>query len=145
MTEPGHFVDYWRDHPNPSDEEIDAVCRAWLRYHSESRGGGDEDHPDWWAAEAVMDLISEPLELEWRVTRKLAERAKGANENAVAMIGIGPVESLLHGHGEDAMDLIEPAADEIPALLTALQSVWCSDPMRSRLDSYLAAKSRSRS
>ncbi len=100
----------WRDHQDLSGEELDVLCRAWLRYQSET--SASDDHPDWWAALAVMELNELPLEVEWRVIRRLSELGEEANEEAISMIGIGPIESLLWRHDEQAMDLIEPTADD---------------------------------
>jgi hypothetical protein len=135
-------LDYWRDHPDPSDAELDKLFRVWFRYQLAERG----DDADWWAVEALIALGDEPdLTLEWRVIRRLSVGADGASEELLGAIGAGPLEDLLRRHGEEAMDLIEPAADGIPALLTALGNVWCWDePFRSRLDRYLASKDRQR-
>ena len=135
------------EHPHPSDDEVDEVCRAWLRYQSQTRDreGLDEQHPDWWAVMTIEELDGQSLQFSWRVIRRLCELGEGGDEWAVEMIGCGPVESLLFQEGEQAMDLIEPAADEIPALLTALENVWMWDePWHARLDEYLASKGRGR-
>lgn len=144
MSQSPDDPDYWGDHPDPSDEELEELCRAWLRYESAPREGRvDDEDPDWWAVDAVMELQGEALELEWLVLRKLCVAAEGANDKAVGMIGAGPLESLLYSRGEEAMDLIEPAMDEVPALVDALQSVWMWDqPFSPRLDRCLAAKGR---
>ncbi len=147
-SEPFDDREYWREHPNPSDQEVDEVCDTWLKYQSQTRDleGVDDQHPDWWAVMTVEELDGEPLQFRWRVIRRLCERAEGGDEHAIGMIGCGPVETLLFEKGEEAMDLIEPTADEVPALLAALESVWgWDDPYRPRLDRYLAAKGRGRS
>jgi CBS domain-containing protein len=51
-------IDYWEARPDPSDEDIVAVCRAWVRYQERALPVVDENDPDWWAAEALMDLES---------------------------------------------------------------------------------------
>lgn len=155
---------YWDQHREPSDEDVDELCRAWLRYQARHRplpapegverswrvvparlDEPEDNDPDLWAVDAICELDGEPLELQWRVIRRLCECAEGGDEHAIAMIGCAPVESFLFHEGEQAMDLIEPAADEVPALLATLENVWMWDqPFSPRLDRYLAAKGRSR-
>ncbi|HTB49713.1 MAG TPA: hypothetical protein VK701_01925, partial [Solirubrobacteraceae bacterium] len=103
-------LDWWREHPNPSDEEIRGLCEAWLAYHREEHDGGvDTDDPNWWAVEAAMDAESE-LERIWLVVRLLYELAT-PDDPAVGMIGCGPILSMIYQCGGDAtMDLIEPVA-----------------------------------
>jgi hypothetical protein len=49
-------VDYWRDHPSPTEDECRELCEAWLAYQRANRGGSvDEQDPNWWAVEAAMD------------------------------------------------------------------------------------------
>lgn len=145
MSRQSDDLDYWRDRPDPSEEELDELCRVLVRYQSAARDVNDED-ADWWAAEALITLGDEPdLKREWRVIRKLCVSAEGASDQVLGMIGAGPLEDLLRRHGEEAMDLIEPAADVMPALLIALGGVWGWDePSRPRLDRYLASKDRQR-
>lgn len=115
--------EYWGEHPSPTDEDLDEVCHAWLRYQAQTGGQveADDQHPDWWAVMTIEQLDGQPVQFRWRVIRRLCERAEGGDRHAIEMIGCGPVETLLFHDGEQAMDLIEPAADEIPALLTALE------------------------
>ena len=37
----GACEDYWTRHPEPSDEDILAVCRAWVSYQREEAARGD--------------------------------------------------------------------------------------------------------
>ena len=129
--------DYWRDHPNPTDEELHELCEAWLTYQREDHGDGvDETDPNWWAVEAAMDAESE-LERICRVIRGLCEIA-APDDPAVEMIGAGPLESMFFQYGDTAMDLVEPAAEENATLLAALRHVWAFDePVRPRIDRFL--------
>ena len=104
------WANYWERRPDPSDEEIAVVCRAWLSYQRERHEKPDDDDPDWWAVEAAMDAeMDGPL--IWRIIRCLCSLAE-PDDPAVAMIGVGPMESMLFDDGDGTMDLIEPAADE---------------------------------
>jgi Family of unknown function (DUF6869) len=134
-------VAYWDEHPNASEKDIRALCEAWLSYQREERQGTepDEADPHWWAVQAAMDVeFDEPL--HWRIVRCLCSLAE-PDDPAVAMIGIGPLETMIFQDGERAMDLIEPAADEDPVMLAALAHVWAfTDPVRPRIDRYLGSR-----
>jgi hypothetical protein len=131
-------LDWWREHPNPSDDELRELCEAWLTYHSEPPDGGvDTNDPNWWAVDAAMDAEHE-LGRIWRLVQLLCELA-APDDPAVGMIGAGPVESMIQMHGGDAtLDLIEPAAEHNATLFAALTHVWAfSDPVRPRIERYL--------
>jgi hypothetical protein len=136
--------DYWESRPDPSDDEITAVCRAWLSYEREKHDGGvDEDDPCWWAVEAVMEAEDDGP-LLWRLIRRLCSMAE-PEDPAVDMIGVGPLETMVWREGDRAMDLIEPAADADPVLQRALAKVWMFDePVRPRIDRYLASRGMTR-
>jgi hypothetical protein len=138
-------TDYWRDHPDPSDNDIAELCRAWVRYQRAERSGGvDTDDPDWWACDAVMDLEAGATALWWRVLSGLSATVDPADEQVVEMIGAGPLEEFIGREGDAAMDLIEAATASDAVLVAALRSVWESrEPVRSRIDRCLAAGSSS--
>jgi hypothetical protein len=137
--------DYWESRPDPSDEEIAQVCRAWISYEQRTEGTviPDEDDPDWWAVEAVMDSEHNPhcQMTQWRLILCLCSTVGSDDESTIGMIGAGPLETMIFSDGERAMDLIEPAADEHRNLLSALTHVWCfEEPVRPRIDRYLASR-----
>jgi hypothetical protein len=142
-------LDYWGDHPNPADDEIRDLCEAWLTYERDDHNGGvDEEDPNWWAVDAVLDAQNEPEpDLLWSLILRLCELAE-PDDPAVVMIGCGPLESLIFDFGERAIDLIEPAADENATLfrgthlgLGTLTSVWVySEPVGPRVERYLASR-----
>jgi hypothetical protein len=128
----------------PSDEEVLAACRACVGYWEDTRVGNavhDDEHPLWWGAAAVMTARLDP-ELLWRVIQKLCATVDPASASSIGMIGVGPVEDLIRRDGTHAMDLLEAEADRDPIMLTALESVWCNEPARSRLDALLARHGR---
>ena len=134
-------LDWWREHPNPSDDEIRGLCEAWLAYHREDHDGGvDTDDPNWWAVEAAMDAECD-LERIWRVIQVLCELAT-PDDPAVGMIGWGPMVSMIYQCGGNAaMDLIEPAAERNATLFAALTHVSAfSDPVRPRIERYLQTR-----
>jgi hypothetical protein len=136
--------DYWRDHPNPSEAEIREVCETWVRYQRRYVGTaeGDAEDPDWWAIHALILYPSPPpRELEWHVILMLCELVDSDETQMVDMIGAAPLEDFLVEHGDAAMDLIEPAADQNPTLLKALAHVWAfEEPVRPRIERYLQSR-----
>lgn len=133
-------LDYWRDHPRPTEDELRELCEAWLTYEREDHGEGvDHQDPNWWAVDAVMDAEGK-LERIWRLILGLCEIAR-PDDPAAEMIGAGPLESIIFQHGENAVDLIQPAADQNATLLAALRYVWAWDePTRPRIDRYLQSR-----
>src|ERR1700726_888746 len=132
-------LDYWREHPDPTEDEIRQLCEAWLVYQREDHDGGvDTDDPNWRADDPALDAESEPEpERIWSVILRLCELAS-RDDPAVVMIGAGPLESMIFQHGDRAMDLIEPAADENGTLFAALTYVWAfSESVRPRIERYL--------
>jgi len=135
-------IDYWKDHPNPSDDDIADLCRAWVRYQGRNRGsqGTGTDDIDRWACDAVIEVDGESTDLEWRVIRGLCATVDPGDEWVVIVIGAGPLEDFLSRQGGAAMDLIESVAASDAVLLAALGSVWESrEPLRSRIARCLAA------
>lgn len=153
-----NLEEFWFHRPNPTEQDILGLARAWVTYQAEhepghadspakhegsqdgrpdAAGAGEEDeHPLWWAVQAVMGV--DRLPLLWRVIQALCSVARPDQEWVVAMIGIGPIEDAFFDYGLKAMDLIEPAAERDPLLLMALESVWCWDePVRPRIDALL--------
>ena len=145
--------DYWEDKPAPSDEQVTEVARAWIGYQGRHDVGVgpavDESHPDWWAAEAVMDAHRpDRRDLQWRLIRALCALADPNDRRVIIMIGAGPLEDFIQRSGDDgptdedradeAMDLVEAAVGSDPILLAALGAVW-GDHSRSRIDRILAA------
>lgn len=79
----------------------------------------------------------------WRVISCLCNVVDADDAHVVEMIGVSPVEDAFFDYGEEAMDLIEPAAERDPVLLAALESVRCWDtPIRLRLDALLQRHGR---
>ena len=50
--------------------------------------------------------------------------ASAPDSDAVAVVGAGPLEELVYGHGAGLVDEIERRARQDPALGEALRSVW---------------------
>jgi hypothetical protein len=170
------FDDFWEKHPDPTDDEIAAMCHAWATYQRETRqqeaersppsgadvlvgqsdgvghahreaddNGDGPEHPLWWAAQAVQDAGFQGLGVLWRVIRCQCAVADPNDEWVICMIGAGSLEDAFFTYGDEAMDLIEPAAEHDPVLLQALENVWCwNTPIRPRLDALLERHRRGR-
>jgi len=118
------------------------VCQAWVTYQ---RDTGDDavaqpEHPCWWAVSAVIGAGVDP-ELLWRVIRVLCSLVEPDDQRVVGMIAADPLWGLINSDGDRAMDLIEPAADRNPVLLTALKDVSAGDwPVEPRIERYLTTR-----
>jgi hypothetical protein len=128
---------HWDDRSPPDDDEVVTVARAWL---NQAAGGV----PDSWAVEAMMDAVRDAppgdLELPWRLLLALFALVDPDDEMRISEIAAGPLENFVMMFGDDAMDLIEPAAATKPVLLRALAGVWARpEPVGPRIDRVLAA------
>lgn len=114
------------------DSELAALTDAWLRYQV------TKDQADWWAADCVIDLAGQ-LDALWRVIQVLCQKVAEDDRSTISHIGAGPLEDMIRQHGDEAMDLIEPAIAGNPTLLKALACVWgWKEPTRPRVDRVLA-------
>jgi hypothetical protein len=136
------YENYWFEHSSASDEDMLAVCRAWVIYQRETSDetGVHDGHPCWWAVEVVTEADNDP-ELLWRVIQGLCSLVEPDDEQVVGMIAAGPLWSLVYNEGDRAMDLIEPVADRNPVLIAALKGVGAGDwPVAPRIERYLATR-----
>lgn len=77
---------------------------------------------DFWAWEEVHDIVrGGDLELAWEVTLLLLRKA---SDSALGYIAAGPLEDLIDGYGDKALDLVEHACDRDKRLQFALSGVW---------------------
>ncbi|HXD55722.1 MAG TPA: hypothetical protein VN618_13265 [Solirubrobacteraceae bacterium] len=140
-------VDFWDEHPDPTEADVRGLCEAWARYQARSPRTGrfhDED-PDSWAAIALHSFPHPPrMELEWSVIVTLCELVDPEDDWTVQMIGASPLEDFIDEHGDQALDLIEPAADQQPVLLAALRAVWPDEHVEPRIARYLSARGEQR-
>jgi hypothetical protein len=135
--------EYWLTRPNPTDDDIDAVCRAWVEYQHERSDADDED-PLWWAVDAVLEAGGVGgLPLLWRIIVGLCSVVDPEDEHVVAMIGIQPIEDAYFEFGDEALDLMESVAEHNPVLLAALRSASLYNPgAMARLDAFVARQDR---
>ena len=98
---------------NVSREQL---ASTYLRYHTLKR---DED---FWAFEAVDNLVRVNPSEAWEVTRILVSTA--SSDEALAYVAAGPLEDLLKKHGTAVIDRIENESTTNERLQLALSGVW---------------------
>jgi hypothetical protein len=79
-----------------------AAWRAWWKVDDTIEAGGRE----------ALDLVLRLL------------HAAPDEESAVAIVGAGPLEELVHGHGAELFDALSDLARRNPAFTAALRCVW---------------------
>jgi hypothetical protein len=107
----------------------DWVAR-WFEYHRlacgtrEQRKALEVGQPI--AAQAAYDWVQDRMiDGGLEAVDAIAELAQAAsNEHEQSLVGIGPVEELIYGHGDVAVPLLLDRARQLPALAEALS--WVS-------------------
>lgn len=96
--------------------DLNTITDIYLRHHETH---GEEDY---WAWEEVEDIIhSGDLDLAWQVTLLLLSKAP---DDSLGYVAAGPLEDLIDGYGDQALDLVEGACDGDTRLQFALSGVW---------------------
>ena len=96
--------------------DLTTLAEMYLRQHETK---SDED---FWAWEEVDAIVrSGDLDLAWQVTLILLRKA---SDNALGYVAAGPLEDLIDGYGDKALDLVEEACDGDTRLQFALSGVW---------------------
>ena len=118
---------------NSEEPMRDVVVRGWWRFQQLHSGTREErkqleigEPADVWEAwDAVLDQIqtggSDALDL----VVALIEAAP--DSQGVANVAAGPLEDLVHAHGDDLVEQLETLARQSPVFATALHGVWLSD------------------
>ncbi len=102
------------------EEIAEAWCRYQLRPHPH---GAEDDDPDWWAVQLVMDADFWSGEARIRsVITLLVERADG--DEVLGVVGAGPLEDFVKRYNDDRLAWIERSAAESPRFRQALRNVW---------------------
>ena len=102
---------------------LEEIVQAWCQYQMRPHIPGVEDEdPDWWAVELLMDSCFQSDEQRLRTTLDLLiDRAP--NDDVLAVAAAGPLEDFLRAD-EDRLRWIERHAEESPRFRQALQRVW---------------------
>jgi hypothetical protein len=118
---------------NSEEQAREVVVSGWWRFQQLHSGTREErkqleigEPADVWAAwDAVSDQIQAggPGALELVVA--LIEAAP--DSQSVANVAAGPLEDLVHEHGDDLVEQLETLARQSPAFAAALHGVWLSD------------------
>jgi len=120
----------------------DGVVDAFWRFHRLSTSGDREDRlaseEYFWAEEEVSLAIRTASPGVVDLISSLADAAP--DDMALAALGAGPLEDLIHGKGSDFADEIEQAAIANERFLRALRCVWfgssLDDDLRKRLQRF---------
>ena len=96
--------------------DLQKLAETYLR----SRHQRDED---FWAWEQVQgEIRSGDLGRAYDVTMLLAKAA--TTDDELSYVAAGPLEDLVDGYGNEALDRLEQACDEDTRLQFALSGVW---------------------
>jgi hypothetical protein len=98
------------------ERDFNNLADTYLRQHETK---SDED---FWAWGEVGEIVrSGDLELAWQITLLLLRKA---SDNALGYVAAGPLEDLIDGYGDQALDLVEQSCDGDMRLQFALSGVW---------------------
>ena len=98
------------------ERDLNTIADTYLRHH---QAHSDED---FWAWQEVEDIVrSGDLDLAWQVTLLLLRKAPN---DSLGYVAAGPLEDLIDGYGDQALDLVEEACDGDTRLQFALSGVW---------------------
>lgn len=96
--------------------DLNSLADTYLR----SRQQRDED---FWAWERVQDTIrSGDLGRAYDITLLLLKKA--STDDELSYVAAGPLEDLVDGYGDKALDRLEQACDEDSRLQFALSGIW---------------------
>jgi hypothetical protein len=99
------------------ETDLNTLADTYLRHHDTNR---DED---FWAWEEVSEIVrSRDVDRAWEITFLLLKKATSDDE--LACIAAGPLEDLVDGYGDNALDRLERACDEDSRLQFALSGIW---------------------
>jgi hypothetical protein len=106
-----------------AEEELnyttEELVMSYFRYYAGKR------EEDWWAWQEVTDLVMQCPEKEgWDITLALIEHAP--SKKALAYVAAGPLEDLMHYHGNLLIDRIEQESRRSVRFRHALTGVWLS-------------------
>ena len=96
--------------------ELNKLAETYVR----SRHQRDED---FWAWEKVLEIVrSGDLDRAFDITVLLVKTAQTDDE--LGYVAAGPLEDLVDGYGEKALEKLEKACDEDSRLQFALSGIW---------------------
>lgn len=96
--------------------DINWIADSYLRHHAHRR------EEDAWAWPEVGRIVRADLTRGWEITRLLLNKAD--SDEALGYVAAGPLEDLVDGYGDAALDIIERACDSELRLQLALSGIW---------------------
>jgi len=114
-----------------NESEVQALATAWAeryqrQFSTDASGVIQEQNINWPAWEQLHSLThAQPLDA-LRVVIAVARSTD--NEWVLENLGAGPLEDLIHYHGNAVIEHIEREAKENPSFVDALTCVWESGP-----------------
>lgn len=104
-----------------NDSEFHEWVTSWVQLQDTWRSSKD-DNPFFWAAEKFYSLMSDNPDLCWRAILKILELSP--NDTVISNLAAGPLEDLIHYHGESFINKIEEEARKNPSFRKLLGGVW---------------------
>ena len=99
------------------DFDLNTLADTYLRQCATKR---DED---FWAWQEVERLVrSGDLGVAWGITLLLLRKAQ--TDDALGYVAAGPLEDIVDGYGDQALDRLEEACDKDSRLQFALSGIW---------------------
>jgi len=96
--------------------DLNTLADTYLHHHATRR---DED---FWAFGEISQIVrSGDLDKAWNITLLLLRKA---TDEALGYIAAGPLEDIIDGYGDEALDRLEEVFDKDPRLQFALSGVW---------------------
>jgi hypothetical protein len=118
------------------EAEYDALRTSYLRYASAAaHNSAEKQASEFWAFEAVFDLVIRDPETTWRLVTDLVRLT--SDEAVLAYVAAGPLEGLLVRHGPSFIDRIEAAATEDRGMMRTVTGVWGHESMDERVGQRL--------
>jgi hypothetical protein len=104
---------------------LEEIAQAWCRYQTRPHIPGAEDEdPDWWAIELLMDSRFQSDEQRLRTTLDLLIEL-APNDDVLGVAAAGPLEDFLKAFPEEnRLRWVEQRAVESDRFRQALQWVW---------------------
>jgi hypothetical protein len=97
--------------------DLNTLADTYLRHQVTKR---DED---FWAWEQVSEIVrSGNLDRAWEITLLLLRKAK--TDETLSYVAVGPLEDIIDGYGDQALDRVEQVCNEDPRLQFALSGIW---------------------
>lgn len=88
--------------------DLETLADTYLQLHATQR------NEDFWAWEKVSEIVrSGDLDKAWNITLLLLQKA---SDEALGFVAAGPLEDIIDGYGDEALDRVEEAFDKDPRL-----------------------------